>query len=95
MSDEPAPGAQASRGGPVDRAAHVPSAVREAVARALQMAPQELDGDRDLYELGLDSLMLMALAGEWRRGGSVVTFKELTSEPTLNAWTRLDRGEGP
>ncbi|MER6237966.1 amino acid adenylation domain-containing protein [Streptomyces clavifer] len=63
--------------------------MREAVARALQMAPQELDGDRDLYKLGLDSLMLMALAGEWRRGGSVVTFKELTSEPTLNAWTRL------
>lgn len=89
MSDAPALDAQAQRGGPVNRAALVPSAVREAVARALRMAPQELDGDRDLYELGLDSLMLMALAGEWRRSGSTVTFKDLTDEPTLSAWTRL------
>ncbi|MER5550624.1 amino acid adenylation domain-containing protein [Streptomyces sp. NPDC002793] len=66
-----------------------PAEVREAVARALQLAPQELDGDRDLYELGLDSLTLMALAGEWRRGGSTVTFQDLANEPTLRAWARL------
>ncbi|MFE7623126.1 amino acid adenylation domain-containing protein [Streptomyces sp. NPDC057509] len=66
-----------------------PDAVREAVARALQAAPHELEDDRDLFELGLDSLMLMSLAGTWRRAGSTVTFQELTHTPTLGAWTAL------
>jgi amino acid adenylation domain-containing protein len=63
--------------------------VREAVARALRMAPHELDDDRDLFELGLDSLMLMSLVGTWRREGSTVTFQDLTRTPTLGAWTAL------
>ncbi|MEU3183953.1 amino acid adenylation domain-containing protein [Streptomyces sp. NPDC006923] len=63
--------------------------MREAVARALDMTPQEVDGDRDLFELGLDSLTLMALVGDWRRGGNAVTFQDLTRDPTLDAWTRL------
>ncbi|MGP2438408.1 amino acid adenylation domain-containing protein [Streptomyces sp. JW3] len=53
------------------------------------MAPQELDDDRDLFELGLDSLVLMSLVGAWRRAGSAVTFQDLTREPTLAAWTTL------
>ncbi|MEV8066813.1 amino acid adenylation domain-containing protein [Streptomyces sp. NPDC085995] len=72
-----------------DRPLFAPDAVREAVARALEMAPHELDDDRDLFELGLDSLMLMSLAGTWRRAGSAVTFQELTRTPTLDAWTAL------
>ncbi|MEU9731644.1 amino acid adenylation domain-containing protein [Streptomyces sp. NPDC048002] len=55
------------------------------------MAPQELDDDRDLFELGLDSLMLMSLVGAWRRAGSTVTFQDLTRTPTLSAWTDLLR----
>ncbi|MFD8339112.1 amino acid adenylation domain-containing protein [Streptomyces solisilvae] len=74
--------------------AHAPTAVREAVARALNVASQELDGDRDLFELGMDSLTLMALAGAWRRDGSTVTFRDLVREPTLSAWTAL-LGEKP
>lgn len=53
------------------------------------MAPQELDDDRDLFELGLDSLMLMSLVGAWRREGSTVTFQDLTRDPTLRDWTAL------
>ncbi|GAA3952969.1 non-ribosomal peptide synthetase [Streptomyces marokkonensis] len=63
--------------------------MREAVARALRMAPEELDDDRDLFELGLDSLALMSLVGTWRREGSTVTFQDLTSSPTLRDWTTL------
>lgn len=69
------------------------------MARALEMAPQELDDDRDLFELGLDSLMLMSLVGVWRREGSTVTFQDLTRSPTLEAWTALlgqeRHGEAP
>ncbi|WP_239078006.1 non-ribosomal peptide synthetase [Streptomyces sp. SID9124] len=53
------------------------------------MAPHELDGGRDLFELGLDSLVLMSLVGAWRRAGSTVTFQELTRTPTLDAWADL------
>lgn len=61
------------------------------------MAPHELDDDRDLFELGLDSLTLMSLVGTWRHEGSTVTFQDLTRIPTLAAWTALlgqgDRAE--
>jgi len=67
----------------------VSGAVQEAVARALELAPHELDDDRDLFELGLDSLKLMSLVGTWRRAGSTVTFQDLTRTPTLSAWTAL------
>ncbi len=86
MSDEAVVPARTVKG---DRSLFAPDAVREAVARALEMAPHELDDDRDLFELGLDSLMLMSLAGTWRRAGSAVTFQELTRTPTLDAWTAL------
>ncbi|MEU8553161.1 amino acid adenylation domain-containing protein [Streptomyces anthocyanicus] len=72
-----------------NRDRHTPAAVREAVAGALEIAPEELDDDRDLFELGLDSLALMSLVGTWRREGSTVTFQDLTSRPTLRDWTAL------
>ncbi|MEU0965082.1 amino acid adenylation domain-containing protein [Streptomyces sp. NPDC005917] len=76
------------------RDVHAPAEVREAVARALNVAAQELDGDRDLFELGLDSLTLMGLVGAWRRDGSTVTFQDLTRKPTLSAWTTLLNEKG-
>ncbi|MGW4026991.1 phosphopantetheine-binding protein, partial [Streptomyces sp. NPDC005009] len=89
MSDEAVVQARTAEGDLVRRDPHAPTAVREAVARALEMAPQELDDDRDLFELGLDSLVLMSLVGAWRREGSTVTFQDLTRDPTLRAWTAL------
>lgn len=89
MSDEAVVQARTAEGdtGSPDR--HAPAAVREAVARALEIAPEELDDDRDLFELGLDSLVLMSLVGAWRRQGSEVTFQDLTNSPTLRDWTTL------
>ncbi|RCG28574.1 amino acid adenylation domain-containing protein [Sphaerisporangium album] len=65
--------------------------IREAVARALRIPADEIDDDRDLFELGLDSLTLMGLAGAWRRLGSAVTFQELAERPVLGAWSTLLR----
>lgn len=96
VSDEAVVQARTAEG---DKTLHASAAVREAVARALQMAPHELADDRDLFELGLDSLMLMSLVGTWRREGSTVTFQDLTRTPTLGAWTALlgqgNRAEAP
>ncbi|MFD8613406.1 amino acid adenylation domain-containing protein [Streptomyces sp. NPDC059631] len=92
MSDEAVVPARTAKG---ERSLFAPDAVREAVAHALETAPHELDDDRDLFELGLDSLMLMSLAGTWRRAGSAVTFQELTRTPTLGAWTALLGREHP
>ncbi|MFI9604889.1 amino acid adenylation domain-containing protein [Streptomyces sp. NPDC052043] len=89
MTDEAVVQARTAEGDFGRRDRHAPAAVREAVARALEMAPQDLDDDRDLFELGLDSLVLMALVGAWRREGSTVTFQDLTRVPTLRAWTAL------
>ncbi|WP_443054463.1 amino acid adenylation domain-containing protein [Streptomyces sp. NBC_00334] len=86
MSDEAVVQARAAAD---EGARHASGAVREAVARALELTPHELDDDRDLFELGLDSLTLMSLVGTWRRAGSTVTFQDLTRTPTLGAWTAL------
>ena len=67
MSDEAVVQARTAEGDVGSRARHAPAAVREAVAGALEIAPEELEDDRDLFELGLDSLALMSLVGTWRR----------------------------
>ncbi|MGV9390810.1 amino acid adenylation domain-containing protein [Streptomyces olivaceus] len=99
MSDEAVVEARTAEGGAGRRRPHTAPAVRDVVARALDIAPQELDDDRDLFELGLDSLLLMSLVGAWRREGSTVTFQDLTRVPTLAAWTallaRAPRGDAP
>ncbi len=89
MSDEAVVEARTAEGGVGSRGIEEPESVRRAVARALGTAPEELEDDRDLFELGLDSLALMSLVGTWRRGGSAVTFQDLTSSPTLRDWTAL------
>ncbi|MCP3424655.1 AMP-binding protein [Rothia sp. AR01] len=43
----------------------------------------------DLFERGLDSLGLIRLVGRWREDGHEVTFEDLATEPTLEAWRRL------
>ena len=59
------------------------------MAAVLGRPAGEIDGAQDLFELGLDSLGLMALVGGWRRAGSAVTFADLTADPRLDAWVVL------
>ncbi|GIH64561.1 non-ribosomal peptide synthetase [Microbispora siamensis] len=67
--------------------------LRATVAQALKLPADEIGEERDLFEIGLDSLTLMGLVGAWRRRGSAVTFQDLVEEPTLSAWSAVLRRE--
>jgi aryl carrier-like protein len=61
--------------------------LRGDLLRTLPEAPSSLADDDHLIDLGLDSIMLMALVGEWRARGADVSFEDLAEvEPTLEAW---------
>jgi bifunctional isochorismate lyase/aryl carrier protein len=54
---------------------------------AVEDPPDVLDGDTDLMDLGLDSIVVMGLLTAWRERGAAVTFEDLAEvEPTLDAW---------
>ncbi|MEQ4715479.1 amino acid adenylation domain-containing protein [Nonomuraea sp. B19D2] len=48
-----------------------------------------LDEHDNLIELGMDSITMMRLAGQWRRSGAEVRFADLAAKPTLAAWRDL------
>ncbi|MFF5113622.1 amino acid adenylation domain-containing protein [Streptosporangium sp. NPDC000509] len=74
---------------PSQAPAFAPDDVREVVAQALGIPADEIDQERDLFELGLDSLTVMKLAGQWRRHGVAVTFQDLVQDPVLGSWSAL------
>ncbi|MFS8104536.1 amino acid adenylation domain-containing protein [Lentzea alba] len=45
--------------------------------------------DENLIELGMDSITMMRLAGQWRKEGSTVRFADLVAHPTVAAWEAL------
>ncbi|WP_440900364.1 phosphopantetheine-binding protein [Actinosynnema sp.] len=63
--------------------------VRADVAEVLGVAPEELDGDADLLDLGLDSVRVMGLVERWRAAGAEVEFPDLAEQPELAHWTAL------
>ncbi|MGJ6968544.1 amino acid adenylation domain-containing protein [Streptosporangium sp. G11] len=91
MSDEHAVPEQTSPPAqPLSQApAFAPDDVREVVAQALGIPAKEIDQERDLFELGLDSLTVMRLVGQWRRRGIAVTFRDLVQDPVLGSWSAL------
>lgn len=60
-------------------------------ARVLTMVEDEtqLDPEENLIFYGLDSIQVMALAGELKERGIIVGFDDLARVPTLNAWMSL------
>lgn len=60
-------------------------------ARVTAMIEDEddLDPDENLVFYGLDSISVMALAGELKERGIALNFEELAREPTLNGWWAL------
>ncbi|MBT0774020.1 amino acid adenylation domain-containing protein [Kineosporia sp. J2-2] len=56
------------------------------LADALDLDPDEIHDDTDLFELGLDSLTVIRLAGRWRRSGYQVGFADLVENPTPAGW---------
>lgn len=59
---------------------------RATVLAHLPEAGAELDGDENLMDYGLDSVLVMSLAAEWSRQGMAVSFEDLARKPSLNAW---------
>ncbi|CCQ17865.1 Nonribosomal peptide synthetase [Rhodococcus sp. AW25M09] len=63
--------------------------LRTLVAELIGIEPEAVSGDANLFELGLESIVLMRLVGRFRKQGSKVTFADLASRPTVSAWTEL------
>jgi amino acid adenylation domain-containing protein len=63
--------------------------LRRAVANLVAEDAGSIRPDANLFELGLDSIVLMQLVGRWRRSGIEVNFAELADNPTISAWSRL------
>ena len=60
--------------------------MRADVAAALDMAPEALAPEDNLYDLGLDSMRLMALVMEWQEQGVELDFGLLMERQTVGAW---------
>ena len=66
--------------------------LRQTVAKQLGIDATEIQNDDNLFMLGLDSMSLMTLVGQWREQGISVEFQDLDEEPTLEDWQhRLKR----
>ena len=66
--------------------------LRQTVAKQLGIDATEIHNDDNLFMLGLDSMSLMTLVGQWREQGISVEFQDLVEEPTLEEWQhRLKR----
>lgn len=56
------------------------------IARLVRVSHEDVRGETDLTALGLSSLDILGLVNEWRVHGLPVSYRELTEEPTLDAW---------
>ncbi|BCU64941.1 hypothetical protein F941_01444 [Acinetobacter bouvetii DSM 14964 = CIP 107468] len=66
--------------------------LRQTIAKQLEIDASEIQNDDNLFMLGLDSVSLMTLVGQWRELGVNVEFQDLVEEPTLADWQdRLKR----
>lgn len=59
------------------------------IARVARVSHEDIRGETDLTALGLRSLDMMRIVNAWRARGLPVTYRELTQEPTLDAWWAL------
>ncbi len=60
--------------------------LRQTIAKQLEIDASEIQNDDNLFMLGLDSVSLMTLVGQWRELGISVEFQDLVEEPTLQDW---------
>lgn len=60
--------------------------LRQTIAKQLEIDASEIQDDDNLFMLGLDSVSLMTLVGQWRELGISVEFQDLVEEPTLQDW---------
>ncbi|GGZ46466.1 hypothetical protein GCM10010387_46140 [Streptomyces inusitatus] len=63
--------------------------LRETVAVLLEEEPAGLADEANLFEAGLDSILLMRLVTRWRKAGADVDFAGLAGRPTVGEWYGL------
>ncbi|WP_032405743.1 non-ribosomal peptide synthetase [Rhodococcoides fascians] len=63
--------------------------MRAQVAELIGSEPEAVPVDANLFELGLESIVLMRLVGRFRKQGKAVTFADLAARPTVSAWSEL------
>ncbi len=65
--------------------------VEEVRSQIKAVLPESVDfaDDDNLLEVGLDSLKIMRLVGQWRKSGAQATFAELIAKPQLKQWWSL------
>ncbi|MCV7199486.1 non-ribosomal peptide synthetase [Mycobacterium angelicum] len=63
--------------------------IRATIATQLGCAPADLADDDDLIQLGLNSILMMTLAGGWRKRGADIAFAQLAANPTIASWYHL------
>lgn len=74
--------------------------MRVDLARVLRMAPDEIEDEDDLIDLGLDSMRAMALLTRWAEQGAELDLAAVAERVTLGAWWALaeralaGRGDG-
>lgn len=70
----------------MSRAALTLEGLRQTIAQQLEIEASDIQNDDNLFMLGLDSVSLMTLVGQWRELGLSVEFQDLVEEPTLADW---------
>lgn len=63
--------------------------MRADLARLLRMAPEEIEEDDNLIDLGLDSMRAMALLTRWAEQGVDLDLAAVAERVTLGAWWAL------
>ncbi|MDJ0389493.1 phosphopantetheine-binding protein [Roseomonas sp. E05] len=60
--------------------------LRADIAAIIHTDPEEIGGEDDLIDLGLDSLRAMNLLVRWSEAGLQLDFGEFAERLTLDAW---------
>jgi len=66
--------------------------MRADLARLLRMAPEEIEEEDNLIDLGLDSMRAMALLTRWAEQGVELDLAAVAEKVTLGAWWALAEG---
>ncbi|ANT61954.1 MULTISPECIES: phosphopantetheine-binding protein [Roseobacteraceae] len=60
--------------------------MRADIAEALEIAPEEITDEANLFDLGLDSMRLMSLVMTWQDEGEEGDLSEIWEHQTFGAW---------
>ncbi|MFW0783141.1 amino acid adenylation domain-containing protein [Gordonia sp. CPCC 206044] len=69
--------------------------IRARIAEILGVGHDEIDDDVNLIEMGLDSIRMMTIAGEWQQRGHQLNFADLAAAPTIDAWVAMLAASAP